>query len=51
MQDFGTTSTLPKGQSGIVTFGLKKGYEAGKKVAEQYRDCFRFWRTLEIPNP
>lgn len=25
---------LPKGQSGIVTFGLKKGYEAGKKVAD-----------------
>ena len=24
---------LPKGQSGIVTFGLKKGFEAGKKVA------------------
>ena len=25
---------LPKGQSGIVTFGLKKGFEAGKKVAD-----------------
>ena len=24
---------LPKGQSGIVTFGLKKGFEAAKKVA------------------
>ena len=26
---------LPKGQSGIVTFGLKEGYEAAKKVADQ----------------
>ena len=26
---------LPKGQSGIVTFGLKKGFEAGKKVADK----------------
>ena len=26
---------LPKGQSGIVTFGLKGGYEAAKKVADQ----------------
>jgi len=25
---------LPNGKSGIVTFGLKKGYEAAKKVAE-----------------
>ena len=25
---------LPKGQIGIVTFGLKKGFEAGKKVAD-----------------
>ena len=25
---------LKKGQSGIVTFGLKKGFEAGKKVAD-----------------
>ena len=25
---------LPKGQSGIVTFGLKGGYEAAKKVAD-----------------
>lgn len=25
---------LPKGQSGIITFGLKKGFEAGKKVAD-----------------
>jgi O-acetylhomoserine (thiol)-lyase len=25
---------LPNGQSGIVTFGLKKGFEAGKKVAD-----------------
>ena len=25
---------LPKRQSGIVTFGLKKGFEAGKKVAD-----------------
>lgn len=25
---------LPKGQSGIVTFGLKQGYEAAKKVTE-----------------
>lgn len=24
---------LPKGQSGVVTFGLKKGFEAAKKVA------------------
>ena len=28
---------LPKGQSGIVTFGLKKGFEAGKKVADYTR--------------
>jgi len=28
---------LPKGQSGIVTFGLKGGYEAAKKVADQTR--------------
>ena len=26
---------LPKGQNGIVTFGLKGGYEAAKKVADQ----------------
>jgi O-acetylhomoserine (thiol)-lyase len=26
---------LAKGQSGIVTFGLKKGFEAGKKVADK----------------
>lgn len=26
---------LPKGQSGIVTFGLKGGFEAAKKVADQ----------------
>lgn len=26
---------LPKGQSGIVTFGLKKGFEAAKKVADE----------------
>ncbi len=26
---------LPKGQSGIVTFGLKGGYEAAKKVANE----------------
>lgn len=26
---------LPKGQSGLVTFGLKDGYEAAKKVADQ----------------
>ena len=26
---------LPKGQSGIVTFGLKGGYEAAKKIADQ----------------
>lgn len=26
---------LPKGQSGILTFGLKGGYEAGKKVADE----------------
>ena len=25
---------LPNGKSGIVTFGLKKGFEAAKKVAE-----------------
>jgi len=25
---------LPKGQSGVVTFGLKAGYEAAKKVAD-----------------
>lgn len=25
---------LPKGQSGVITFGLKKGFEAGKKVAD-----------------
>lgn len=28
---------LPKGQSGIVTFGLKQGYEAAKKVVNQTR--------------
>ncbi len=26
---------LPKGQSGVVTFGLKKGYEAAKKVVNE----------------
>jgi len=26
---------LPKGQSGVVTFGLKKGFEAAKKVANE----------------
>ncbi|MFM7894836.1 MAG: PLP-dependent transferase, partial [Flavobacterium sp.] len=26
---------LPEGQSGIVTFGLKGGYEAAKKVADE----------------
>jgi O-acetylhomoserine (thiol)-lyase len=26
---------LPKGQSGIVTFGLKGGYEAAKRVADE----------------
>lgn len=26
---------LPKGQSGVVTFGLKGGYEAAKKVADE----------------
>ena len=25
---------LPNGKSGIVTFGLKKGFEAGKKLTE-----------------
>ena len=25
---------MPKGQSGIVTFGLKSGFEGGKKVAD-----------------
>ena len=28
------TKYLPNGKSGIVTFGLKKGFEAAKKVAE-----------------
>jgi len=28
---------LPKGQSGLITFGLKGGYESAKKVAEQTR--------------
>ena len=28
---------LPEGQSGIVTFGLKGGYEAAKKVADETR--------------
>lgn len=28
-------SYLPKGQSGILTFGLKGGFEAAKKVADQ----------------
>lgn len=26
---------LPKGKSGVLTFGLKKGYEAAKKVADK----------------
>ncbi|MEN9488767.1 MAG: hypothetical protein RL494_1032, partial [Bacteroidota bacterium] len=26
---------LPKGQNGVVTFGLKGGFEAAKKVADQ----------------
>ncbi|MDZ4331238.1 MAG: PLP-dependent transferase, partial [Flavobacterium sp.] len=26
---------LPKGQSGVVTFGLKGGFEAAKKVADE----------------
>ncbi|MES2574037.1 MAG: O-acetylhomoserine aminocarboxypropyltransferase/cysteine synthase family protein [Bacteroidota bacterium] len=26
---------LPKGQSGVITFGLKKGFEAGKKVVDE----------------
>ena len=26
---------LPKGQSGLITFGLKGGFEAGKKVADK----------------
>jgi O-acetylhomoserine (thiol)-lyase len=26
---------LPKGQSGVITFGLKGGFEAGKKVADE----------------
>jgi O-acetylhomoserine (thiol)-lyase len=26
---------LPKGQSGIITFGLKKGFEAGKIIADK----------------
>ena len=29
------TRYLPKGQSGIVTFGLKGGFEAAKKVADE----------------
>ena len=29
-----TNEYLPNGQSGIVTFGLKKGFEAAKKVTE-----------------
>ena len=29
-----TKTYLPKGQSGIVTFGVKGGYEAAKKVAD-----------------
>ena len=29
-----SSKIFPKGQSGIVTFGLKKGFEAGKKVAD-----------------
>ncbi|MEJ2163075.1 MAG: PLP-dependent transferase, partial [Robiginitalea sp.] len=28
------TSYLPKGQSGIVTFGVKGGYESAKKIAD-----------------
>jgi O-acetylhomoserine (thiol)-lyase len=28
-------SYLPKGQSGVVTFGLKAGFEAAKKVADE----------------
>ena len=37
---------LPNGKSGIVTFGLKKGFEAAKKVAESTEDfCFisKYW--------
>ena len=30
----GRRKSLSKGQSGILTFGLKKGFEAGKKVAD-----------------
>jgi len=30
-----TQQYLPEGQSGIVTFGLKGGYEAAKKVADE----------------
>ena len=29
------TRYLPKGQSGVVTFGLKGGFEAAKKVADE----------------
>ncbi|MNP94496.1 Methionine gamma-lyase [compost metagenome] len=29
------TKYLPKGQSGVVTFGLKAGFEAAKKVADE----------------
>lgn len=30
-----TKKYLPKGQSGVVTFGLKKGFEAAKKVTDE----------------
>lgn len=30
-----TQKYLPKGQSGVITFGLKRGYEAGKKVVDE----------------
>ncbi|HEY6142563.1 MAG TPA: PLP-dependent transferase, partial [Flavobacterium sp.] len=30
-----TQKYLPKGQSGVITFGLKRGFEAGKKVVDE----------------
>ena len=40
---------LPEGQSGIVTFGLKGGYEAAKKLRMKpnFSHC---WRILVIQN-
>jgi len=40
---------LPNGRGALVTFGIKGGYEAGKKLIDSL-SCFRWWRISAMPS-